>query len=253
MSYPKSKGVGPPQWLQYVLYSDAFSLGELQAGYSYDRAAKTKHGETIREQVKVPGTKIPASTIDKFREGFWTPRDKSLNKLYQFYRRWAYHQLRSSGLSRDQAQKNIPYRDPQEVWEISRRMRQVAEIIAANKGLKTEDVLATLQRSTLSAHRWDAYVRQRNYSKVPITESAPSRIVRESGFQVVRYDPASGVYFKPWTKDNIEKARNIYGRKNIITIRKPKHEPRIKRVRGRQQTYLATIDPGLVRVKIEAF
>lgn len=253
MSYPKRKGFGPLQWLEYVLYSDAFTIGELQSGYTYMRPAKDSHGNTVLVPVHVPGTRIPASTLYRFREGFWVPRERSLEKLYAFYRRWAYHQLRASGLSTSEAKANVPRRDPMQVWDTVRKMRTVAETIAANKGIDVLDVMASIQKSDIAASRWDRYVKSQKYHKSTPEEAQPPRIVRNQGFEVVRYDPARGVYIKPWHKENINRARKIFGRKNIITIKKPVHEMRTRRSRGKATQYRATVNPGLVLVKIDAF
>lgn len=254
MSYPRrKKGSGPPHWLEYTLHSDAFRLGELQSGYTYMRPAKDGRGNTILVPVRVPGTKIPASTLDKMREGFWTPRERTLNKLYSFYRRWAYHQLRAVGLSTSEAKANIPRRDPMKVWHTINYMKRIAATIAANKGIDPLDVMASIQKSDITADRWDRYVKTKKYSSVPEGMERPPKIVRGQGFEVVRYDPASGVFVKPWRKETVDRARKLFGRKNIVTLKKPKREKRIRRKRGKAQEYMATTDPGLIKIKIDAF
>jgi hypothetical protein len=217
------------------------------------RPAKDGNGNTILEKVLVPGTRIPASTLYRMREGFWTPRERSLYKLYAFYRRWAYHQLRASGLSPEEAKAKIPRRDPMQVWRTVDYMKKIADVIAANKGVSSLDIMASIQRSDLTLERWDRYIEMKKYAKIPSDEAIPPKIVRPKGFEVVRYDPASGVYVKPYNKSNIDRARKEFGRKNILTLRKPVSEKRTRRQRGKAREYTVTVDQGLILIKIEAF
>jgi hypothetical protein len=93
--------------VEWVL--NAFSNGEIQAHTSVIMPVKlgSKPDSPIIERArKIPATRIPASTIQKFRTHEYMPRERSIKKLVKFYDQYNYHYLRSIGCNTGDAKIN---------------------------------------------------------------------------------------------------------------------------------------------------
>lgn len=95
-------------YLKAVHVLQKFSLGELQAHVSIVTPYKygKKSGKTvIRDRdIIVEGTRMPASTLDRFvkglanRRGGYHMRERSVDKLAAFYDRYYYNKLKAIGV-----------------------------------------------------------------------------------------------------------------------------------------------------------
>jgi len=151
------------------------SLGEIQAGVDFivplkvpkaPRSAGERDYKIVRSTKRVEGTRIPASTIVKFKSGEWTPRRKTIDKLEKLYYRHQYQTLKSSGLSTQQARRFFR-RSPQEVATIANEYAQYIRTIASNKGVDPFYVLYGFTLSQRIMEDWDFYVSSRGYTPPP--------------------------------------------------------------------------------------
>lgn len=98
-----------PPWLDYLF--EELDNGQIQAGVYVEMPQRQPKDyghmpysiEPSYQHTK--GTRIPASTISRFRSGEWTPRETSLHKLRNLYERYNYLSARSVGMSPAHAQK----------------------------------------------------------------------------------------------------------------------------------------------------
>lgn len=80
----------------------------------------------------IAGSGIPTSVISRYRSGKINLSPKSIRKLRLFYNRWAYHRLRTSGMSKKEALRH--YRNkPQEVMRKANLFFSYIEKIAQAK------------------------------------------------------------------------------------------------------------------------
>lgn len=147
------------QWMHDVLRM--YSAGELQYGAYIDELARDpdKKHKPIRERKRfVPGTGIPAYVMQKFREGIWTPREKTRKKLKNFWQRFQYQKFRSLGARRQDARKfsrtldTKKYRD--KVLDYQEYARKIGEV----KGVDPKYIQYTMARSDIPEDDWDSYI-----------------------------------------------------------------------------------------------
>ena len=114
------------EWLDFMLHSGAFSAGQLQYGYTIQRPHKTvdshNNEKIIMRTERVQGTRIPAFVMQKFIDGLWTPREKSIRRLAAMYRRWAYNHMKQSGANKYDANK-FSRRKPKAVLDAATAMQ----------------------------------------------------------------------------------------------------------------------------------
>jgi hypothetical protein len=168
-----------PRWLQS--FFDSYSNGEIQAGIRIEVPTKLKSSTTapthqgyeiVLKTKQLDGTRIPASTIAKFRawakgeplgwKTAWKPSDATLAKFKKLHDRNNYNKLRNSGASLTEAKRH--FRSPK-VQEIIARFRAISATIARNKGVELAYVLYGVLLNGNSLSGWDEYVKSKKYTR----------------------------------------------------------------------------------------
>jgi hypothetical protein len=148
-----------PQWLEEMF--QRYSLGELQAGLEFATPIRRKtpdkewKSEIVLSSVKSKGTRIPASTLSKFRSHDWTPRQTSLKKLKALNDRFNYNRLRSSGANRNEARRLFRSK---EVEKVIADYRKYTKAISEGKGVDLANVLWGMQQSDRSYSSWAGFL-----------------------------------------------------------------------------------------------
>lgn len=111
-----------------------FSPGELQSRVGVDTPVKSgrkPHSQISIRTKLVPASRIPASTIYKFQQHTYTPRERSIKKLAAFYDRYQYHKLRAGGANYEDARRYARW-TPDELGKIFGDYRRWVKQIQKN-------------------------------------------------------------------------------------------------------------------------
>ena len=108
----------------------------------------------------VTATGIPASTIHKFQDNIWKPRERSIKKLSAFYDNYMYHRLLASGANPKDARK---YRrsDPETASALLRKYATWANRIQKNNvkagrtDVQLKHILWGMARSKHNFNEWE--------------------------------------------------------------------------------------------------
>lgn len=114
--------------------------------------------------IRIEGPKIPAPTIQKFQQGIWTPRQRSIEKIEKFYHRFQYARLRAAGFNTKEAQR-LSRRDTPLVQSRIEQRLTVAATIAREKNVPIEFVLQKISESEMKSDQWEEYIRRKGYKK----------------------------------------------------------------------------------------
>lgn len=147
-----------PLWARGML--EEYSAGQLQAGVIYQLPRKQRErNQIVMTTQKVSGTRIPASTLQKFKMGTWKMTDRTLNKLKKMRVRVNYADLRAAGLKAKEANK---LKRSLKAGEIAAKMRSHAKKLARAKNTKVEYILWGMlhAREIATVSEWDLYVRK---------------------------------------------------------------------------------------------
>lgn len=156
-----------------------YTNGEIQAGPSIQAPIRINlpgkgHPYEIRIGSKqIKGTRIPASTLAKFRSGEWKPGPRTMQKLRNFQNRINYNRLRASGASVKEARKHFRSKD---VPAIIDKYRSIVQTITAAKNQQRESqnlppiepayILWGISRSIRQFDDWDSYTGEHDYTDV---------------------------------------------------------------------------------------
>jgi len=119
-----------------------FTPGELQAFILVDtpfKAGKKEEAPITVIPRRVESTRIPASTINRFQTGEYTPRERSIKKLSKFYDKYMYNKLRAVGAGREDA-RTYKTMDPDKITPIMRNYLKWAKQIQSNYASRYEQV-----------------------------------------------------------------------------------------------------------------
>lgn len=147
-----------PSWARGML--EEYSAGQLQAGVKYQLPKKQREGnEIVSTTQKTAGTRIPASTMQKFKMGIWKMSDRTLNKLRKMRVRVNYADLRAAGLKAREANK---LKRSLKAGQVAAKMRSHAKKLARAKNTKVEYILWGMlhAREIATVGEWDLYVRK---------------------------------------------------------------------------------------------
>lgn len=148
-----------PSWLTEMF--ERYELGELQSGLEFatplrrETPGEEHPYEIVLDSVKCKGSRIPASTLAKFRSGEWQPRSRSLDKLKALNDRFNYNRLRSSGANRSEARRLYRQKD---VEKKIADYRRYTKAISEGKGVDIANVLWGMQHSENSYNFWQSYL-----------------------------------------------------------------------------------------------
>jgi hypothetical protein len=130
-------------------------------GYKYDSGI-------VKKDRYVKGCSIPASTIHRFQipknlPGYYTPREKSIKKLADFYERYQYHKLRSAGANTKDA-RTFANLTPDKIKPVFQKYNRWTRKIQSNNVTVGHDVeLSYIQWGM--AHSFHTYNDWENISK----------------------------------------------------------------------------------------
>jgi len=154
-----------PRWVDELFAT--CTNGELQGGksISYPLRERIRHPKPdqypykhFMGRKKVSGTRIPASTLSKFRSKEWTPGPRTLSKLILLRDRINYARLRGSGSSPAEARRHMRSRDLDKEINI---MRKTAQTISEQKGVDLAAILWSNMRSERPMSSWESYVKSK--------------------------------------------------------------------------------------------
>lgn len=154
-------------YVQEVL--SRFSNSELQAGLSI-QTPQRRHitpatpdewpYEIFLGPKKLAGTRIPSSTLSKFRSGEWTPGKRTIEKLKAFEDRANYARLRASGASVAEAKRR--FRSPK-VKEYIAEYRAIVSSVAKGKKRDIAYITWGMMQSEKTLDDFEKYVRDKHY------------------------------------------------------------------------------------------
>lgn len=159
-----------PEWIGHVFGS--FTPGQLQSGYRLLVPTKVRTPrarwpfKVVEAEKSVAGTGIPASTLARFASGEWTPRERSLSKLYAFWRRSMYNELRSRGANPQEAALHSGRSAPAALRALSEYAR-IAREIAESKDVPEEYVRLGMTLSDRRLFDWITYEREKRLAPPP--------------------------------------------------------------------------------------
>ena len=149
-----------PHWATTIL--EKFSPGELQAGAFTGKPRKLRDGTITIVSQRSRGTRIPASTWKKMKDGTIKPGPKTLAKLSKFKERYQYNQLRATGASIKEAKK-LARSDFTEAKQRAAKRVTIAKKIARglskvqNRKINYEWILYHMMHSDRSLEDWEDY------------------------------------------------------------------------------------------------
>lgn len=157
----------------------SFSVSQLQSGVTISVPHKIsvphpapgqRDYRIVAQDHHVRGTRIPASTLAKFKTGEWTPSQRTLSKLRSFSDRINYQRLRAVGASPAEAARHRR-KPPGILKEILDNYIRTVLTIAANKGVSPLYVSWGCAHSWRLSEDWDSYCQEMEYKEVDVDYS----------------------------------------------------------------------------------
>lgn len=153
-----------PQWAQEVI--DAYSIGELQSGVVITKPVRKRNSREIHLTTqRLPGTRIPASTWNRIKEGTIKPGPKTIKKLMAFKRKTLYNTIRASGGSIKEAKKySSPKSSISQAYILSEKLRSQAEAMAETlspiqgKEISPIWIMHNIAKGEKTTEDWDKYI-----------------------------------------------------------------------------------------------
>jgi hypothetical protein len=131
-----------------------------------------QRAKIVKRDVIVPGTKIPASTIHKFRDGTYKMRETSIKKLSDLYHRYHEKKLRSKGLNKEDS-RHYAKESPAKIGVLlSDYYRWAKEIKRSKKELYGQEtpihfIQYGMAHSDHDVSEWDEYIVQHYTKQLP--------------------------------------------------------------------------------------
>lgn len=134
---------------------DNIPLGKIQSGMSFSREVMGEKPDGTKvhhtRYHKIAGTNIPASTLHRIalpetHPQKFTPSDKTIEALNQFYQRYQYNTARAYGAQPKEAQ-NVRRFSPEKAESYIRDLYKIALQISKNRDVPIEYIIAGMQVS----------------------------------------------------------------------------------------------------------
>lgn len=143
-------------------------LGKIQSGMTFSREMMGEKPDGTKVHYtryhKIAGTNIPASTLHRIalpetHPQKFTPSDKTIDALSQFYQRYQYNTARAYGAQPQEAQ-TVRHFSPEKAEEYIKDLYKIAIQISKNRDVPVEYIIAGMQQSKKyhDVGEWENYV-----------------------------------------------------------------------------------------------